>query len=114
MSVEIQTFPSLPSHVIQTDLDGREYRLRFTWRRRVRSWYLSLFTAAGDPISIGNRLSPEFDPLFGELDGPPGVILVRGPDPYERFDLGDDLVVLYVPFEDLKIVEVNPVKVRLT
>lgn len=113
MSVELQTFPEIPAHTITSELDGDLYRIRFVWRRRPRSWYLSLLAANGDPISRGNRLSPEFDPLFGIVESPPGVILVRGPSPYERADLGNDLKVLYVPESELSIVEEEPTKVKL-
>lgn len=114
MSFEIETFPNLPRHTQQVTLDGREYRLTLTWRDRTQSWYLNLSTLTGDDIAVGRRLSPRFAPLLGIPAAPPGELIVRGPSPYERFDLGDDLRLIYVEADEIEADEPDTSNVRIT
>ncbi|MFB6371631.1 MAG: hypothetical protein ABEN55_00615 [Bradymonadaceae bacterium] len=113
MSFEIATFPEIPSHTQVVDLDGVEYRLNLLWRQRTSSWYLSLYDVRDNPIAVGRRLSPLFTPLWNILDGPPGILLVRGPADYDRFDLGDTLKLVYVTESELQPPEPSDETIRL-
>lgn len=102
-SFEVATFSELPAFEQVVELDGQEYRLRLEYKSRTGSWYLDLRDTTGREIVVGRRLSPEFSPTFNLFleNGPPGVLLARGPDNYDRHDLGEDLVVVYVPEGEL-------------
>jgi hypothetical protein len=97
MGLELATFPALPAHVQTVTLDGVQFRLRLTWRRRCQAWYLDLWTLAGTALALGRRLSPGWMPLLGLVleDGPDGYLLVRGEDGYTRDQLGEDVQLVY-------------------
>ncbi len=108
--LEVPFFPSAPSHIIQVALDGAQWRIRYDWSPPRSSWYLSLFTAAGETVYLRQRMTPTAD-LSRTLvfDGPPGLLGCSGPDPYGRFDLS----VFYVPREDLVVAPRTDVRVTL-
>ncbi|MFB6373826.1 MAG: hypothetical protein ABEN55_12130 [Bradymonadaceae bacterium] len=112
---EIPTDPEVPAFTQDVELDGVEYRMRFEYKQRNGGWYLDLYTATGDPIVLGRRLTPEWSPMFNLFldDGPPGILLIRGDDDYDRGDLGSDLVVVYVPESELPDLEEDTREVRL-
>ena len=97
MPVKITQRSDLRKHRQRVTLDGTEYRIVLTWRQRSRSWYLDLYSADGNPIALGRRLSSGWSPVRGATDAqlPPGAFVVGGPEDYRRSDLGDDLMVRY-------------------
>lgn len=105
MAVVLPTFPAIPSTRYTVTLGGARFTVRLTWRDRPDEggWYLDLWTAAGAAIALGRRLCPGMSPLPLEAhaEAPDGVLLVRGPDPYRRADLGSDLVLVFVPTDEL-------------
>lgn len=98
----INTFRAIPQHVGRVEIGGVRLRLRLTFRARTRSWYLDIEREDGTAIVLGRRLSPGWGPLFGIPidDGPAGFLYVRGPDPYEREDLGATLLLVFSPSTD--------------
>ena len=80
-------------------------RVRFTWRERLAAWYLDIYDLDDVPIILGRRVTEQWAPLAGhalgdELDRDV-LLVVQGPSPYAREDLGDRLMVLLVPRADL-------------
>ena len=95
---------AVPAYIQTVSLDGTRYRMRVVYRRRTRSWYLSLYTADETPIILGRRLSPGSGPLHWtrrEL-APPGFLYVRGVDPYDRDDAGTSLELVYYNSADIR------------
>lgn len=72
---------------------GRQLTVAMVWRQRLQSWYFDLYDANGEAIVLGRRVSPGFAPLAGlalaEQTSRTEVLLVDGPDPYQREDLGE-------------------------
>ena len=100
MALLLPGFPDLPAHRLRVTLGARTYDLRLTWRERPASWYLDLWTTDGTPIALGRRLTPGWDPILGlGIEDSPddgGFLLVRGPDPYQRSDLGGSLRLVWM------------------
>ena len=100
MALLLPGFPALPSHRLRVPLGARAYDLRLTWRERPAGWYLDLWQVDGTPIALGRRLTPGWDPILGLgiADSPDdgGFLTVRGPDPYERADLGTALRLVWM------------------
>ena len=105
MAVLLPTFPTVPSVIYTVTLGEARFRVRLTWRDRPNGggWYLDLWTAAGTAIALGRRLSPETSPLplNCHAEAPAGHLLVKGPDPYVRTDLGRDLLLVFVPDDEV-------------
>ena len=103
MPVQLTTNPDQPQRTQTVTLGDRQFRVRLTFRDRTSSWYFDLFAADETPLAIGRRLSPAWSPLAALVlvDGPDGVVLVDGPEPYARFDLGDTLKVLFVDDDEI-------------
>lgn len=104
----ILTTPARVSSSIQTvTLGGVDFRVGLTWRERTGSWYLDLYDAEENPLALGRRLSPGWSPLQGLSveDGPDGMFMVRGPEPYLREDLGVSLLVVFYPTSELPVEE---------
>lgn len=99
----ITAYPSLSRTVQTVTLGGKQYRLSLSWFGRLKAWYMSLETLAGEAIVTGRRLSPGYGPMFGLLpeNAPDGLFFVRGRDGYEREDFGDDVVVVYYERDDV-------------
>lgn len=88
MAVKLPFFHDLPAHSYTVPLSGVQYEIRLVYRARTASWYLDLRNEEGVPLVLGRRLSPPWSPVTGVItDGPPGVILALGADPYDRFEL---------------------------
>lgn len=72
---------------------GRELTVAMVWRPRLRAWYFDLFDADGQAIVRGRRVSPSSAPTAGLALGDrvsrTEVLIVDGPDPYNREDLGE-------------------------
>lgn len=98
MSQRLAGFPAVPQHTITTTLEGTQYRIRYTYRLRTRSWYVDIYSVDDVPLLLGRRLSP-FWAIGVGLSVPGGfggVLLVRGVDEYVRSELGDTLSLRYV------------------
>lgn len=95
----ITTFYDQPQHRQTVTLDGTEYQIRLTYRRRLASWYMDLYDAEGTAIALGRRLSPGWSPINGVIaeGGPPGLFLVKGVDPYKR----DEVELYYIPLAQI-------------
>jgi hypothetical protein len=78
------------------DTPGTSLRFRFTWRERVRGWYMDIEAADGTPIVSGERINPMSSWSF-PAGSPPGVFIALGPDEYLQSDFGPSLRVLYMP-----------------
>lgn len=110
MGFTLATHPSLPQHTQTVTLDGTQFRLRLTWRHRLRGWYLDLYALDETPLLLARRLCPGWSLNLGLTieGGPEGVLLVTGPDDYERGDLGGALLLWYYPRAELQAVYVAP------
>lgn len=110
MGALLPTFPAVPQVEYTVTLEGRQFRLEFTWRRRLQAWYVSLYALDGTPLALGRRLSAGWDPFFGFVieDGPDGIFLTRGTDGYAREDLGVNLRLLYFTRAELAAAQVAP------
>lgn len=97
-------YPTYPRHSFVATLGEARYRFTLTWRERPASWYMDLHTQDGTELVLGKRLAPGWSPLAGADLGAhalPGLLYCRGPDNYERLDLGDALVLVFVPQADI-------------
>ncbi len=116
----ITVFPEQPSFQQSLTLDGVQFSLRLTFYERPSQsgWYADLFDATRAPIFAGQRLSPGWGLGLGLLPegAPTGVLFVRGPSRYERFDLGDTVQIVYYPPEEFppEPVDPNPITVVIT
>jgi hypothetical protein len=101
---QILTFrPQLPADQQAVTLGDATFTLQLTWRDRSAAWYADLWTAAGDAIWLGARVTPGW-PLGGGLiaeGAPDGLLLVRGPSDYERADLGGSVQIVFYPTDEL-------------
>jgi len=103
MLLIMPVFPDQPSCSYEITLEDASYRARFIWRARQRSWYLDLWTQAGDALALGRRLSPGFLPITRVVaDLPPGVFYVWGTDGYTQADLGNLLQLYYLPSDSIE------------
>lgn len=95
--------PDLPASTQTVTLGDVQYRLRLTWRPRLRAWYADLYELDGTALWLGQRVSPRWALNLGlEPDGAPaGLLLVRGPDSYRRGDLGGSLKLVFYADADL-------------
>ena len=78
MTVAIPTTSGYADYEQEIALGGVVYRMRLTYNSRDLSWYLSLYTAAGDTVILGQRVRLEH-PLLDQYVGdemPAGVFLV--------------------------------------
>ncbi len=98
MSQRLVGFPAVPQHTITVTLEATQFRVRYTYRLRMRSWYADIFAVDDTPLLLGRRLSPFWAIGLGLSvpGGPAGVLLVRGVDDYVRAALGDTLSLRYV------------------
>jgi len=80
-------------------IEEQEFVFDFEFRKRTGSWYISVSNAQGEAIATGRRLSPGWTP-FEFYDRPPlplGLFLVTGPSDYAKNDLGDRLLIVFIP-----------------
>jgi hypothetical protein len=88
MPLKMPFFHDQPAHRYTVPLDGVQYEVRLTYRERTASWYLDLWDEQGGELLKGRRLSPNGSPQGGVItDGPPGVIVAFGRDPYDRYEI---------------------------
>ena len=93
----LPVFPDFPQFEETVTLGGLKWVLRFTWRDRLRAWFMDIYNDALAPVVEGRRLSPFTDVAFGRLDFP-GKLNVIGDDS-ERLNLGPRLHVVYMEFD---------------
>lgn len=93
-----------------SEIDGREYVLRFYWNARYQSWYMDIGDQDGAPILEGVRLAVGIIPLGQQLVGDsrmwPGDLYLSpqsqdDSDP-GQFDLGTRVLLIY---DDLQPIE---------
>ncbi|MFU8802627.1 MAG: phage baseplate plug protein [Bradymonadaceae bacterium] len=103
---QLRAFPNLPNHTMTVRLGGITFRYRRTYRPRLRAWYVDIFNQDGNPVLIGRRINPEWS-LQGSLpvEEIPGIIFVRGPEGYTREELGRDLVEIFIPTDELPVID---------
>lgn len=113
MSQRLPAFTDRPEVSYPIELDGRTYRVTLRWSERRIGWYLDVATEAGRRLVSGRRLCPGESPLAGlvDMDAPPGLLLVLGPDGYGRDDLGGSLRLTYVSAADLPEPAPSPYRV---
>ena len=95
----------LPSQIQSVSLGGVRFRVRLTYRKRLGSWYLDLFTQSGVPVLTGRRVTPGWSVnLTHHPDNEPAGILVVSnvADPYRRDALGRGLTLTFYPVARLK------------
>ena len=96
-----------PRYRISVTLEDVEIRLAFRWNARTGAWYVDASTADDVRICTGQRVTPGVDLLpdstFPGL--PPGKLIVLGPDPYRRDELGTSVVVAYLTAADVAALE---------
>lgn len=98
----LNTFSDLPCHTQTVTLGGTVYRLRLTWRERLDAWYAGLYEQDGTPVRVGKRVSAEWVLFHREMEATEdGMIYVYGRDNYARDDLGEGLLILYVPKDEI-------------
>jgi hypothetical protein len=95
----LTTISNFPAHSRSFTIDEGEFIFEFTYRKRTSSWYIDVLSAEGEPLASGRRLTPGWNPLdyYARPPLPLGVFLVTGPDNYAKNDLGERLLILYVP-----------------
>lgn len=95
--------PELAQHRQTVALGEALYDVRLTWRARLQGWYLDLYDADGALLVEDRRVEPGWGPLWGiAIEGAPSVALVViGPTPYRREDLGAALQILLVGVDEL-------------
>lgn len=74
--IDIEVDPNAPDEEFSAVLDGRFYIFTKVWNGREGSWYLSIFTEAGEPIATGAKCLIDM-PLFKRSADPrlpPGVL----------------------------------------
>lgn len=79
-------------------LDGVTIALRFAWRQRSGAWYVDVLDGRGEPIVLGQRVSPAA-PLTPDVTAPglpPGRLWAIGPDRYGQEQLGTDVQIVYL------------------
>jgi hypothetical protein len=74
--------------------------VRFRWKERCRGWYFDLFDINGDPIATGQRINAFSKWQFPSMV-PPGVFGAIGQDVYAQKDLGTNLLLFYLPPNEL-------------
>jgi hypothetical protein len=95
--------PALAQQRQTVTLGDALYDVRLTWRERLRGWYLDLYDADGALLVGERRVEPGWGPLWGlAIEGAPTVALVViGPTPYRREDLGASLQILIVSADEI-------------
>lgn len=70
--------PDTETWVQSTDLDGRDFRLRFAWSAREEAWYLDIMSSAGGMLLAGLKLAERVNVLrrFKSADLPPGPLVL--------------------------------------
>jgi hypothetical protein len=109
MIVEIPTRSDLDRYSLTVDLEGTEYRLLFAYNSRDGHWYLSVELADGTRLVSGTAIvadAPILPRWTWNASLPADGYLMavdatgEGEEP-TKYDLGDRIKLLWVPFEDV-------------
>jgi hypothetical protein len=116
MAQVIPTSTDLPDYQQITNLDGRDYALRFVYNTREDRWYLQIADQDNDPIVGAIKVVVEIDLLGRVTDSrrPPGMLIARdysAPDDQPKLlnedpgyaDLGARVSLLY--FDQSEVAE---------
>lgn len=113
----VTVFPEQPAFRQSLTLGDEQFSLRLTWRDRTAAWYADLWAADGTPVWLGQRLSPSWALGLGLAPAgkPDGLFIVRGPDNYDRLDLGNTLQLVFYPTDELPepSADANPITVTV-
>lgn len=60
MDYTIIEVPDMNDSVSSIVIDGKQYRLRFTWNDTGGYWMLGIYASLGEPIVIGQKIVPNF------------------------------------------------------
>lgn len=92
-----------------TEIDGREYVLRFYWNARAQGWYMDVSDQDGSPIVYGKRLAIGVQiarEVVGDARMWPGIMmcltLAQDTSDPGQFDLGQRVLLVY---DDLQPIE---------
>lgn len=102
----LRTFADQPAQLQTVVLGDQQYKIRFVYRERTRSWYMDLFDLDHNLIRGGGRLSPGQTIFQGIRDFPDnypkGEFMVVGPHDQRQEDLGERLFVLFFTNEEIE------------
>lgn len=112
MSAVIPTSRELSSYTQRTQIDGRDYLLRFQFNQRIGRWSMDVFDQDEDPIAHGLALRTGAQIGRGIRDTrfPPGALMVidqvaltaqESRDP-GLFELGDRFLLTYFTAEEVE------------
>lgn len=81
-------------------LDGVTVQLHFRWLDRLNRWFMTVTTVDGETaLTMQNAVAPGGRVLWDVRrdDVPNGYLYWQGIDPYNRLDLGERVILYYVP-----------------
>jgi len=96
---------SQEAHLTESvNLDNESYELELVWRPRSSTWHMSIRRENGD-VSIVERKairpSVSFFKNHVQQEAPDGVLIIVGPEDYDRRDLGENLELVYFSADEL-------------
>lgn len=103
----LPTFDDSSAYEYLIGLEGRDYRLRYTYSERVDAWHLDVELADGTALATGVRLVANLPLLRRYIDDrlPPGVLVALAmadpPADPGRDDLGEQVVMVYIASDEL-------------
>lgn len=98
MAVTLPLRGDVDRYVRRYSLDGVTVSIALAWRQRTGSWYMDMTASDGTPILTGQRVSPGVPVLPDPTvpGAPPGALVMLGPDPYLRGQIGSDVRLVYL------------------
>ena len=101
-------FPEEEEFEYRVDLSGEVYRLRWVWRERARTWYLTVYTqptpqeVTADPEATGTPLGTKavMPGMIFAVPGVEGFFIQWGDDTQIQGDLGTRYGILFA-FEEI-------------
>ena len=108
MIIRIPTDSTLDAFEQTTQLDGREYLMRFMWMARESCWWLNLYDQDETPLALGVRLVVSWSLLRRFVDPrlPPGMLIVvdlsrTDQEIADQSELGERCVLMYADAAEL-------------
>lgn len=93
--------PDMNDSIVKVSLQGKVYRLRFTWNDTGSYWTLGVMNSLGAPLLLGIKMIPRFplNLMFGRGDMPSGIFAVlTEKDSIGRHDFADETArFVFVP-----------------
>ena len=85
------TLENHPNYSLFVPLQGFLYKIDLYFNERMRSWSINLYEGNGDPIILGQRLSPNY-PLFMDylIDNLTGYFLLEPKGMYKNNTIIND------------------------